>query len=474
MTAGSSVSVDKVEAEQLHSWRNPAFVRVLLFVLPYVVFLDLVSAVVGLKQSFLIKEQLGIGATQLGYLNLILGIPGYVQPFIGAWTDAFAFLGFHRRSYFITAKLVAVSGYLGLAFLEHFPGGIRPGQTSLLSVTALLLLIISGAYVRNVIFNAIVVKLGNVTGRFGQLIAAISLIPILMRIGGTANLSGFIADHWSYSRAFLVGAILTLLSTPIVFLIDEKRINSKREASETQQDHEDRLTIKVQERREILASMVTAFRSPGLWALVGYVFYLILTPGVNNTKVYFYQDHLKFSREFIGHLGFYANIGALTGYFLYGLVSRRVPVYMLVWGAFLMDCVGYPALLLMRGVQSAKAMEVTYSIIGALYNVCLFTLAARMCPKKLEGVIYGLVMSAIVFASMLSELLGAKLYDYYGPQNIAHHYSLQHGWQWSCWFGFAFTLFSVVFIPFLPSWTRSRKLVGELTDEDIEGKLASA
>ncbi len=98
----------------------------------------------------------------------------------------------------------------------------------------------------------------------------------------------------------------------------------------------------------------------------------------------------------------------------------------------------------------------------------LSTLAARLCPKGLEGVIYGLVMSSMAFGSTLSEKIGGWLYEAYGPN---HHHSLLHGWTWSCYFGFGFTVIAVLFIPFLPAWTRSRKLVGDLTDEDVAGGL---
>jgi len=275
-----------------HSWRNPTFVRVLLFIIPTIVIIELAGAVSGLKIAFMEKEQLGIGPTQLGFINLVLGLPSYMQPFIGAWTDMFAFFGYHRRSYFVAAKVVAVAGLIMLSLFEKSGLASNHEQKSLFAIVGLLMLIASGGILRVVIFNAIMVALGNITGRFGQLIAAVSLIPIVMRIAYTANLSGIVAEHWSYERAFLTCAVLNLLSIPLVLIIDESRTSVKRLASESQEEHADRLELKRSERLELLRAMRTAFKSPGLWALVGFVFYLLLTPGVNNTKLYFYQDYL--------------------------------------------------------------------------------------------------------------------------------------------------------------------------------------
>lgn len=436
----------------------------MLFIVPTVIFSALISAIIGLKIAFLLKEQLGLSASAVASLNIFLGIPTYLQPFVGAWTDIFAFFGYHRRSYYLAGKLMAAAGLVGLAALEISPVLATSHTRAYIMAACLLTVVTAGGVVRSVIFNAIMVALGNVTGRFGQLLSAVQLIPIVMAVAYTSSLSGYVAESWSYAAAFTVAAILTVISIPLVFLIDEQRSSLARHAAETEQEHRERLDRKARERKETRAAIRKAVSSPSLWALVGFVFYLILTPGTNNAKLYFEKDHLHFSRLLIGELGRYSNWGALAGFCLCGLVSRRIPIYMLAWGAWFLDCISYPVFLILHSPHTAMFLEVVNNTIGAVYLVCLYTLAARMCPKGLEGVIYGLVMSAIAFASTLSEKLGASLYDYYGP---AHHYSLVHGWNWSLYFGFAFTVGAVVFIPFLPAWTRSRQRLGDVVVSDL-------
>ncbi len=362
---------------QQHSWKNPQFVRVMLFIIPTIIASALINAVVGLKTSFLLKEQLNIGPSALGTIYVVLGIPAYLQPFIGVWTDMFAFFGYHRRSYYMAGKLVGSAGLLGLALLEGLGKVGAHGHDGLATVLCLLMIIGAGGIVRTVIFNAIMVAIGNVTGRFSQLISALYLIPIIMGITYTSSLSGYVVDHWSFSRAFIVGAAITLLSIPLVFLIDEKRTSKKQHSWESTDAHASRMLEKRNERNRIAAALRSAMRSPGLWALVFFVFYLIFTPGINNTKLYYERDYLHFSGTLIGELGRYANWGALIGYFLYGLTSRKVPVYMLAWGAWLMDCLSYPALLLLHDRQSAMVLEVISNIIGAVYGVCFFYLRWR-------------------------------------------------------------------------------------------------
>lgn len=447
--------------------RQKEFIQVLVFVVLTIGIGALTGAFTGLKTTFLYKEELHLSPSDVGTLGLILGIPSYIQPFIGAWTDMFAFFGYHRRSYYLAGKLVGVAGLMGLALTEHFHGLLSVQQHHYAIVVSLMLLIAAGGIVRTVIFNAIVVALGNDTGRFGQLQALMSLIPLVMGIAFTAKLGGVVAQNWSYPNAFMVAALLTLLSTPLVFLIDEKRSLQKRHVHESTEEHEQRLAAKRIAREETAKAMRQAFRSPSLWALVGFVFYLILTPGIFTVKVYYQTDHLHFSKLFLGSLGMFGAMGGLVAYVLFGVTFRRIPVYMLAWGAWLMDCLSYPSLLFLHNHISAIILEIFGAIVGALYVLCLNTLAARLCPRGLEGVVYGLVMAAIALAGNMSEKLGGMLYDFFGP---AHHYTLEHGWAWSLYIGLAFTVVGGVFIPFLPRWTRSHKAIGDMTDEDVEGK----
>jgi len=75
------------------------FIRVLAFVVLTVVMGALVGACFGLKASYLYKKELHLTANDVTSIGLILGIPSYLQPFVGTWTDTFAFFGYHRRSY---------------------------------------------------------------------------------------------------------------------------------------------------------------------------------------------------------------------------------------------------------------------------------------------------------------------------------------------------------------------------------------
>ena len=105
------------------------------------------------------------------------------------------------------------------------------------------------------------------------------------------------------------------------------------------------------------------------------------------------------------------------------------------------------------------------ALTGTIYGLCLYTLAGRACPVGAEGVIYGLVLSAIALGGTLGEKLGGSLYDMFGPAN---HHSVTHGWTTMLWFGFGFTVIAAGFIPFLPAWAKSGERLNAVTEQGNE------
>jgi MFS family permease len=422
-----------------------AFWRIAAFLAVSVIIGSFIGALTGEKTTFLFKDVMHLTPGDIGTLGIITGIPAYIQPFMGAGADLFPLFGSHRRSYFLLGTLVLAASNWGLACLHQY---------SYVAVVCLLLLTGSGGTLAGVMVNAVMVAIGNRTGRFSQLQSLLVFIPSVLSIVGLAHLSGYVTQHWSYHRAYGDAALLILLSAPLVLLLDERRATIRTGEAEA------RRQAAREERAHSAAALRGAVRSPGLWAVVGFVFYLIVTPGTGNAQIYYMTDVLHLSKQFIGSLGAFGATGSILAMILFAAGARRMPVWVLVWGAWLMDCCLYPTSLILHDPTSAKALYFLQAFVGVLYGLCLNTLAARACPPGVEGAVYGLVLSAIAFAGVLSNWIGGKAYDFLGPLNSAHHWTYTHSWVYSQWFGLAFTLVGFVFIPFLPAWARSREPAG--------------
>jgi MFS family permease len=442
-----------------------AYRRVALLIAGSVIMNTMIGVFTGEKLSYLYKDQLHLSASAVGTLGIITGIPGYLRPFMGATSDLFPLLGYHRRTYFALSWLLIAAGYFGLS-LEH--------QPHYATVAFLVIVALAGANLLFVIMDAVMVAVGNLTGTVGQLQMIQQFLPLLMMFAFAANLRGYVTQNWSYHLCFLTAAILAFAATPLTLLIQEKPV-TEAEAKRAQDrpvemaSKEAREAARRADRAQVITTLRQAAASPGLWAVVGFVFYLIITPGTNTAQFYFMNNVLHFTPKFIGQLGSPGSFGAMLGILAFGAAVRRLPVRAMVWGAYLMDCTFYPVTMGLHGHNSAIIVTFVGAFLGSIYNLCLLTIAARACPPGIEGAIYGLVIAAITLGGTLGEKIGSTIYDYFGP---AHHYTTTHGWFSLLWVGFGFTVIAVVFIPFLPAWAKSKEPLRPRSKEAGEEEVA--
>jgi MFS family permease len=310
---------------------------------------------------------------------------------------------------------------------------------------------VAGGVTLMIMADAVMVTVGNRTGTVGRIQAIQQFTPALLGLLFAARLGGYVTQHWSYATCFRAAALVALCSLPLTPLIDEARVAGGPHARETAEEHAARREAKRAERARTAEALRHAARSPGLWAVVAFVFYLIFTPGTNTAMFYYQVDALHFSKQFLGNLGQYGSAGIMAGILLFAAVSRRLPPLALSAGAWLLDCSLYLINFGLHDPLSAKLIAFAGSLLGIVYALSLFTLAARACPPGIEGTVYGLVMSAIGLAGTLGEKVGSALYDAYGP---AHGHSVAHGWFALNGWGLGLTLLAGLLLPLMPAWAK--------------------
>lgn len=423
--------------------QNSAFWRVAFLMAGTVTAWILVATFSAEKLSFLYKDELHLSAGGTATLAILLAVPQYLRPVIGASSDLFPLFGYHRRSYYVLAALLGAAGYYSLSLFPH------PSYWT----TALLVMVtIAGAATLMIMADTVMVTVGNRTGTVGRIQSVQQFLPLLLSFVYLAHLSGYVTQHWSYAQCFQAAALLSLLPLPLTLLIDEKRTLSRPRAEETPEEHAAQAAAKQAERTRTLAALREASQSPGLWAVVAFVFYLIFTPGTNTALFYYKVNTLHFSKQFIGDLGRYGSAGSMLGIAAFALFSRRASVFSIVLGAWLLDCSLYAIDFALHDALTAKIVTFGAAFLGIVYSLCLYTLAARACPPQIAGTIYGLFMAAILLAGTLGEKVGSSLYDHYGP---ASYHSIAYGWFALNGWGLALTIPAGLLIFFLPAWAKS-------------------
>ena len=443
MTLSTDASADAPPADAAPGADKAAFWRVALLMAGTVAALTLSGTFAAEKLSFFYKDLLHLSAGGAATLAILLTIPQYCRPLIGAGSDLFPLFGYHRRSYYALASLLGAAGYFGLSRLAH------PSYWT----TALLVIVtVAGGATLMIMADTVMVAVGNRTGTVGRIQAVQQFLPLLLSFTYLAHLSGYVTQHWSYAQCFGAAALAALLPLPLTLLMDETRVRRPRAARTPAARAETRAETQA-ERARTVAALRDAAKSPGLWATVAFVFYLIFTPGTNTALFYYKVDTLHFSKQLIGDLGKYSSAGAMLGIAAFALVSRRVPMLAVVLGAWLLDCSLYALDFAFRDALSGKIVTFSVAFFGIVYTLCLFTLAARACPPQIAGTVYGLFIASISLAGSLGEKVGSTLYDRYGP---AAHHSAAFGWYALNAWGLALTLPAGLLIFFLPAWAKSR------------------
>ncbi len=424
------------------------FWRVALLMAGTVAVLTLVRTFSGEKLLFFYKEQLHLSAGGLASLGILVAAPTYFRPFIGAGSDLFPLFGYHRRSYYALAALIEALGFFILSTIPH---------PSYWTTVILVIVTIAGGVTLLIMADAVMVQVGNRTGTVPRLQSIQQFVPYALSLIALARLGGYVTQNWSYAQCFHTAALLAL---PLTLLIDEQRVSRRQQTHETLEEHARRKEAKAQDHAESVAALRLAAKSPGLWAVIAYVFYFTLTPSGSTAQLYFEVDTLHFSKQFIGNLGQWSSAGVILGILTVIAISRRITVRTLIWGGWAIGTLAYLLNFALRDELSAELIFFVTSYFGIMASLSLLTLAARACPPKVEGTIYGLFMAAIGLAGTLSDKIGGDLYDYYG---VPHHTAV-YGWYALNWWGFGLTVLAAGLIPLMPAWARSTQLLAVRPD----------
>lgn len=427
--------------------RRGEILRVSALVAASVTLGTLISALTDEKMSFLYKEDMHLSATTVTLLNLLLALPTYLQFFIGAWTDIVPWLGSHRRSYYVGGTLIAILSFLPLAFMHTY---------TVHSVAPLLLASGAGGVLASVVYDAVIVAVGNRTGTYDRLQSLAMVLPLILGAIYTSHFGGHVAEDWSYQRAFGTAAALSVLNLPLVWLMDEPRRWTRAGWQQTEAERQERQERLRAHRTRLRAAIRHMASSRKFWVFTAFIGYIALAPAPLTALLYYETDSLHFSKQFIGNLDRFDNVGTLIGLGIWALCSRRIQVRYLAWGYFLCNLGSYFCFLGIHGAHSAGNMMFVGGLIGAISDLCSTLLMARACPPELEATIWGLLGSVNALFGQICDAWGSWIYDANGP---AHHFSAAHGWRVSVWFGFGIALLACVFIPFLPDWTKSRRSI---------------
>lgn len=337
--------------------------------------------------TIVLKER-GLSAGQVATFFTISTVPWLIKPVYGLLSDFVPLFGLRRKSYLLlTSALAAAASFtLGVS--------VDPSYWRLAGLFTVMAL---GLAFTDVLVDALMVESGKPRGLTGAFQAvqwgAIYTASVLV-----GEVGGYLAERRSLGGSFLLASSFPFISLLMTLLfVREAPARIDREAF-----------------RETVAAIRAAILERDVWVVAGFIFFWNFSPSFGPALLYYQTDVLRFSQQFIGHLGALGSVAAVAGAFVYAPLSRKVSLKRLINLSIAIGVVSTLAYLLYRGPWSAVAIDVTFGGVGMITQLAFLDLAAKSCPRRVEATFFALLMSVFNGGAQGSQVVGGHLYDWLG------------------------------------------------------------
>lgn len=337
--------------------------------------------------TIILKER-GLSAAQVATFFAISTVPWLVKPLYGLLSDFVPIFGYRRKSYFLLTSALASGSGLAL-------GLVVPHTYWWLAVlfTGMGL----GLAFTDVLTDAMMVESGRplrLTGAF-QAVQWAAIYVASMAVG---VVGGAMAERRSLHVAFLLAACFPLVSFAMATLfVQERRARTDRDAFLAR-----------------MAAIREAVREREVWVVAGFIFFWTFSPSFGPALLYYQTDVLRFSQQFIGILATLGAGAAVAGAIVYAPLSRKFPLKWLIVASIGIAVTGTLAYLLYRDRTSAIAIDAVFGCVGMITQLAFLDLAAKSCPRRVEGTFFALLMSVYNGGAQVSQIVGGYLYDWLG------------------------------------------------------------
>jgi len=333
------------------------------------------------------KDQ-GFSAGQVATFFTISTVPWLIKPVYGLLSDFVPLFGRRRKSYFLLTSALAAAAGLSLGVMTEHSYWWLAGLFTAMGL---------GLAFTDVLTDALMVENGKpleLTGAFQAVQwACIYGASIVVGIVG-----GRLAEMRSLGTAFLLAGCFPLVSCLMAALfIREAPARADREAF-----------------RETLAAIRGAVAEREIWVVAGFILFWTFSPSFGPALLYYQTDTLKFSQQFIGVLGALGSAAAIVGALAYAPLSRKLRLKTLINIAIGVAAAGTLAYLVYRDATSAVIIEIVFGCVGMITQLAFLDLAAKACPRRVEGTFFALLMSVFNAGTQGSQVVGGHLYDWLG------------------------------------------------------------
>lgn len=377
-----------------------------------------------LAQSYLLKDELQLGPAELSALTGLFVLPWTIKPLYGFLSDGFPLFGYRRKSYLILAGIIGGISY-GVLSYGSFWEGLPPSASVTGTVAALM---VSSACIAfsDVVADGIVVTRTRDSNDPKIAGGLQSLCWGAASIGGllSAYFSGSLLEVMPARSIFGITAVLPFLVALISFGVDEPRLvdGAHTKIGETEAEvAEMGLLDGVKSQVSLL---LEAFQQPFIWKPALFLFLWQSTPTADGAFFFFLTNDLHLGPEFLGRVRLITAGAGLVGVWLYNQYFKSYKIKdILFWSTILSFPLGMLPVLLITHVNRDLGIpdtaliygdDVALAALGQISFLPTLVLAARLCPKGIEAVLFATLMSIFNGAGTVGTEIGAVMTKWAG------------------------------------------------------------
>ena len=354
------------------------------------------GGLIDIPLSFLLKNKLHLSADDLSIFKLLAAVPLYFSIVFGFIRDTWSPFGMGDRGYML------IFGGAGALLYGVF--ALTP--LSYMTLLAAMLLLTTAFLFVSSAQNGLSSVLGQQHAMPGQISAAWNIFGSVPTVAAFL-LGGAISDLLEAKNAdqavrylFLFGAaIMASIAAYAVWRPGSVYDNISVEAETGARPLED---------LQRLARHWPIYPALAIWTLWNFA------PGSVTPLQYYLQNTLHATDTHWGQWNAIFAASFIPTFMVFGLLCQRIRLRTLLWWGTIVAVPQLVPLLFINSIEGALIAAIPIGLMGGVATAAYLDLIIRSCPPGLQGTTLMLSASLLFVSTRFGDVLGAKLFDYYG------------------------------------------------------------
>lgn len=379
MTQTSSAMKTSSNTAAVFAYFSPLTLLVYLAV-PHGYLLDIAT-------TYMLKDQLHASANDVAIFRFFTAAPLYVSFIFGLARDVWNPFGLRDRGLFLIFAPATAVAFLWMASTKLSYAGLFMGML----IAMFLFRFVAAGY------QGLLALIGQeklMSGRLTALWQIVASIPYV--IGAFAG--GWVAEHLTPSRTFVIVAVITLLIGVIAFWKPTAVFAHAYDRLEARGG------------RGFVQDVKRLLHHRAVYPAVLTLFLFQFAPGANTPLQYYLTNQLHASDAIYADYNAVFIAAFVPMFFIYGWLCKRVTLRsLLFWGTI----ITIPQMIPLAMIQSpawAVILAAPIGMMGGIAAGAYFDLAIRACPPGLQGSLMMLVDAFFYLSTRGGDVIGTWIY----------------------------------------------------------------